>query len=614
MHPLTEIGQTCRRLARAARGAWFPLACWELAISLLWAAALGPLLLALSYQAIELSGDSVLGNVELARFLGSPIGVAALVLGASLSLGLIWMELAVLILWGSAAQRGAPMTSRQAAAAMLGAAPRLFGLAAAQTCALLLVALPLLVLGAGLYWVLLGGTDINFYLAERPPKFWFAAAAGAVLAVLFIVIAAGLFSRWALALPACMVDGHGWMAALAASSRLMRGRRWRLILLVAAWLAIKYLLLLGTLWVLDAANERLLSWLPGELPALIWVTLAALIVDAGIVQVVGALFAIGIALLLVDEYQQALARHEQSPGFGRGPAFQQATPVPGWRGWLMLGLLAVAGPAASLTYALAVAPELVERRPALVTAHRAGPKPAPENSLAALRLALAAGADFVELDVQPTADGQVVLAHDRDLRRVTGDPRVVTELRLDEIAALRLREGSAPGREPIPTLEQFLAACDGQIRLNVEMKDFGNAGGLALAVLDVLRRHDFTDRAVVSCFQLAPLRELKKAEPRLPVGKIVSASQGDLTRLPVDFLSVHQRLVRGGLVGRAHRRGMQVHVWTVNDRETVLRMLDHGCDNLITSRPEMVREIVDEYAQLGNVERMVLRVRRWLRE
>lgn len=98
------------------------------------------------------------------------------------------------------------------------------------------------------------------------------------------------------------------------------------------------------------------------------------------------------------------------------------------------------------------------------------------------------------------------------------------------------------------------------------------------------------------------------------MGVILTAGKGDLARLPVNFLSLNQRLVSTNLVRRAHRRGLQVHAWTVNDRDQALRLMDLGCDKLITSNPALMREIVDWYTQLGDVERMLMRLRRWMRE
>jgi glycerophosphoryl diester phosphodiesterase len=106
----------------------------------------------------------------------------------------------------------------------------------------------------------------------------------------------------------------------------------------------------------------------------------------------------------------------------------------------------------------------------------------------------------------------------------------------------------------------------------------------------------------------------RQTEPGLPVGAILSTATGDVTRLHVDFLSLNQRLITASLVRRAHRRDLKIHIWGVNDRETTLRMLDLGCDNLITREPALVRNVVDEYAKLSDVERMLLRLRRSMRE
>ena len=125
-------------------------------------------------------------------------------------------------------------------------------------------------------------------------------------------------------------------------------------------------------------------------------------------------------------------------------------------------------------------------------------------------------------------------------------------------------------------------ACAGHIRLNVELKDYSGGATLVPAVLEILHSHDFTGRTIISCLQLAPLEQSHRLDAELPVGMILSTSQGDITRLPVEFLSLHQRLVNTSLVRRAHRRGMEVHAWGVSDQETActarswLRQLDHG--------------------------------------
>ena len=395
----------------------------------------------------------------------------------------------------------------------------------------------------------------------------------------------------------------------------MRGRARRLLFLFVCWQLLKYVVALATIAGLDQFNQSLFAAFASRLPLLVWSTAALLLVDTIVLQLIGATFAIGTAGLIAREYE--LARSSEPGVWTALPSSRLAEETPTRPARLVRAVvvsIAILGPVASAFQAVMLASGFIDHRPARVTGHRAGSKAAPENSLAALRLSIEAGADYVEIDAQQTADGHVVLLHDRDLRRVTGDGRDLHTVNLADLDALRLRDGDQVSGERIPTLAQFIEACDGRIRLNVELKDFGHSPRLAAAVLDVLREHEFTRRAVVSCFQLPPLREIKAAEPELPIGMILSAVQGDVTRLPVNFLSLNHRLVRADLVRRAHERGMEVHVWTVNEREMALRLLDLGCDNLITSDPKLIREVVDWYAGLGDTERMLLRLRRWMRE
>jgi glycerophosphoryl diester phosphodiesterase len=596
----------------ALRGAWKPLVAYELLVSALAVLAFGPLLVALSYRLIEFTGEPILGNSELADFLLSPLGLVALLLGLSLMLGLLLIQYSGLIVMIHDALTGQATALRRTLGAVIAAAPRLLVLAAIQIAGALAIALPILGLGALAYWLLLSA-DINYYLAVRPPRFWVAAAVGAALAVALSATTSWFFLRFALAVPACVLERQPAWSALRFGLQISRRRVLRLLLVIVVWVLVEQILLIVSLAGLDGLNELLLSRLQGSLTLLLWSTAAVLLLDAVVLQVLGTGFAIGRALLITTEYEQA-SRSNVSPALAsRVPA----PPAPREFGgpWRIVAVAAVfIGPAASVLYAVAMARDMMEHRPVRITAHRAGSAHAPENSIAALRRALAAGTDDVEVDVQLTADGQVVLMHDRDLRRMTGDPRAVSEVTLADLQQLRLRDTSGNAEEPIPTLSEFLAACDDTVRLNIELKETGRAPGLPRAVVDVVRQHDMTDRAGVSCFHLPPLLAVRINEPPMPIGMILSAVQGDMTRLPVDFLSLHQRLVSAPLVRRAHERGMEVHVWSVNDRETALRQLDLGCDNLITSDPVEMRKLVDWYQKLGDVERMLMRLRRWMRD
>jgi len=614
MHDDPANDSPWRQSVLVFRRAWQPLLLAELLISLLGTFVLGPLLLACAYQWIGIDDEQAWTNGELVWFLLSARGALTLVMSVAIALGLVLLEYAVLILLADAALRKRDLALGQVTLATLAAAPRLFGLALLGTCVAIVVALPFLGFAALVYWVLLSGTDINFYLTERPPRFWIAVLLGMVTAVALVVALLWLLARWALAVPACIVERQSWWAALQSSQRRMRGRGRRLLALLVAWQLLNIIVLAVAILALDQLHGLLLASLQERLTTLVGTTVALLLLDTAVLQCLSALFAIGMAVLIAHEYLRASqsepdAQSNSAPsGRAVGSARRSA-----WQAGVAIVALLLLGPVASMAYAWNWAQQLVEHRPARVTAHRAGPKAAPENSLAALRLALEAGADVVEIDVQQSADGQVVLLHDRDLRRVTGDPRDLSQLTLAELQTLRLRLGSESTDERIPTLVEFLAACGDRMRLNVELKETSRYPHLATEVVRVLHEQGFSQRAAVSCFDLPPLLAARQADPGLPIGMILSAVKGDMTRLPVNFLSLNHRLVQADVVRRAHARAMEVHAWTVNDRGTALRLLDLGCDNLITSDPALMREVVDWYADLSDAERMVLRLRRWLR-
>jgi glycerophosphoryl diester phosphodiesterase len=605
-----------RQALPAVFRAWKPLLAYELLMSLLTTTVLAPLFLSCAYELIGISDDAVWANWDLARFLGSLQGILALVLGSSVMLGLLLLRYAGLILLADAALRGGVFSIGQIVIKTLVAAPRMLGLAALATMLAVLTALPLLGLAALSYRLLLSGADINYYLTERPPRFWIAVCCVAVLVITAAAAAIGIFARWAFAVPACVLEQMRWRSALQSSSRLMRGRTVRVLLVLGCWQLVQALALGAALAGLDQLNDRFLTGAETGLWTLLWSTATLLLIDAVVLQLLIAVFEIGTAVFIARDYEQAC---RSVPGRESRIPEEPLLLTPPTRlarfGWAAVCALAVFGPTSTMIHGLRLSHEFVEHRPAQVTAHRAGPKSAPENSLAALRLALDAKADFVEIDVQQTADGEVVLLHDRDLRRVTGDPRELHQVNLAELRDLRLRiTGGAATDERIPTLADFLAGCNKTIRLNVELKETSRNQQLAGAVVDLLREHQLANRAVVTCFDLPPLVEVRKLEPTLPVGMILTAVKGDLTRLPVNILSLNQRLISADVVRRAHERGLEVYAWTVNDRGSALRLLDLGCDNLITSDPVLMREVVDWYSSLGDTERMLLRLRRWLRE
>lgn len=225
-------------------------------------------------------------------------------------------------------------------------------------------------------------------------------------------------------------------------------------------------------------------------------------------------------------------------------------------------------------------------------AHRGGASEAPENTRPAFERAVELGYHYLETDVQVTADGVAVAFHDDDLTRTCARPGRISELPWSEVAAARV-----DGREPIPRLDELLAAWP-DVRWNIDCKTDRGVDPLA----DLLQRQHLLDRVCLSAFSDLRLLRLRR---RLGHGLCSGAGPAELTAirylgwtLPGPLAA--QVPVRRGrvtvvderFVARAHRRGIAVHVWTIDDPAEMARLLDLGVDGIMTDRPGVLRDVL----------------------
>jgi glycerophosphoryl diester phosphodiesterase len=235
-------------------------------------------------------------------------------------------------------------------------------------------------------------------------------------------------------------------------------------------------------------------------------------------------------------------------------------------------------------------------------AHRGGASEVPENTMPAFEHAVGLGYRYVETDVHLTADGELIAFHDDRLDRVTDSVGVIAELPWSQV-----RTALVDGREPIPRFEDLLDAWP-DLRINVDPKHDAAVEPLA----HVLLRTGAVDRVGVGAFsdkRLARLQELvggalcTSMGPR-QVARLVAASKhlpgGAGLTAPCVQIPTHQGplpLVTEALVATAHSRGVQVHVWTIDDRAEMARLLDLGVDGIMTDRPQVLKDLLIERGQ-----------------
>jgi glycerophosphoryl diester phosphodiesterase len=567
---------------------------------------IGPVLTWLMHRLVLLSGEPTISNYAIARFLPTPEGLGFVALLLFLVSATLFAEFAgqTWIADQAIARRPAPLPA--ALGAVLHRPLALVRLGARIGLRLLLLALPFLAVALFVWTDLLRSHDINYYLAERPPEWRRALLITGALGVAYALLALCQLGRWILAIPILLLERVSPQRALQESTRRARGRlrgivgpllMWWLLLGVFSGIAYGLLRRLGDL-ALNWAGLDLARVLP----------LVTLFVIAGLVGtfLLDAVLIAGHQFLVTRIYTEQLDPHTRQAQPHESATASDARHIT-WQFLVATGLL-LAGAA---TFMWWVAARGTSSATVAITAHRGNSTHAPENSLAAFRAAMAAHADFSELDVQRTRDGVVVVLHDGDLMRMAGDPRKISALTLQDLATIDIgrKFGPAFAGEHVPTLAAVIATVRGRMKLNVELKYNGPDPQLASAVLDVLRHEQFLDQVVITSLDAAALRQVRAIEPQVRIGQIVTVAIGDPARGETDFLSLNSARATVAVVRRAHAVGKEVHVWTVNKAEVMLRMIERGADNLITDDPELAVRVLQQRRALPATEEFALRLR-----
>jgi glycerophosphoryl diester phosphodiesterase len=292
-----------------------------------------------------------------------------------------------------------------------------------------------------------------------------------------------------------------------------------------------------------------------------------------------------------------MAHHRNSAGETAGPARRRTV----WAIVILTLIITTIG-------SFAILDRVDLDHPVAVTAHRGSSMHAPENTLSAIRQAIEDKADYAEIDVQETADGEIVLLHDTDLRRIAGVNKKIWQLTYAEIKPLDAGSWFAPEfkDEHIPTLAEALALSGDKIKLNIELKFNGHEKRLAESVVNIVRAHNFGSRCVITSLNYDGLKTVKIIDPALKTGFIIARSIGNMFRADTDILSLSSRLVNADVIAAARKRQKEVHVWTVNQTAAMNYFINLGVDNIITDYPAELVSIIDARASLNDVEKFLL--------
>ncbi|MBQ3583517.1 MAG: glycerophosphodiester phosphodiesterase [Lachnospiraceae bacterium] len=244
----------------------------------------------------------------------------------------------------------------------------------------------------------------------------------------------------------------------------------------------------------------------------------------------------------------------------------------------------------------------------MIAAHRGYSAEAPENTIPAFEAAIDNFSDYVELDVQETKDGTVIVLHDSNFKRVADVKQNVWNVDYEQIQYLDV--GCWFSEEyagvTVPTLEEVMEMAKGRLKLNIEIKLTGHEKNLEKSVVELIEKYEMEDECVVTSFQKKALKKVKEYNEDIKTGYILHVAYGDFSGVEyVDALSVNYSFATEALINDAHNVGKEVYVWTVNEADAINDMIQKGADMIITDDPVLAKETLTSYETNPYVVKLV---------
>ncbi len=568
---------------------------------------LAPLVSGLAGLFFAGSGRLVIANEEIAAFFLQPIGFFTLLVIAACSLTLIALEQACLMVLLFKEDTGIMNRVWSAVRHAFTRAVGILELALRIVFRILFYSTPFVILAGLIYYVLLAGHDINYYLTIRPPEFKFAIIGGLLIAVGLAITLIRYTVRVVFSLPILLFEAKKPSEALRESRLKSKQHGLPIAMSIGVWGV--------TVFTASGLSAAVFIWV-GRLsaPFLLGHT-------AFLVPVIGLLF-LGLTLcqflvsiastasfsaLVVHLYGmlnpcEARLNHRQTEDI----IYRHDRKIPVSGRVIIIGAVVSFFMAAITGWFLLSRADIEDRTE--VVAHRGASGSAPENTMAAIKQAIADGAHWVEIDVQRTADDRVVVVHDRDLMRIGKTPLVVSQTPYAQLARIDVGSWFDPSfsDQRIPTLEAVLEQCRDKIKVNIELKYYTWDPLLADRVMEIVENLHMEKKVVFMSLKPEAGDQVKLKRPHWQVGLLAASALTNLTRANADFLAVHSRMVTPGFIRRVHRKGKTLQVWTINDTVGMTNMFGMGVDALITDEPALAISLLAQRAGMDPVERMLV--------
>jgi glycerophosphoryl diester phosphodiesterase len=581
----------------------------HLAVGLVVFVLLAPLATALLYLAVSLSGSAALSDQDILFFFLSPVGfIALLMMGAVFSI-IVFLEHAALLTAAGMAAFGRDIKLAQVFGLLIGRAVFLFRLALLILLRILLILIPYVIAALLVYKLLLTDYDINYYLAEKPREWTLALGFGALILAALVLHLAWRFSGWINGLPLVLFSGIRPYRALQQSQAC--GRTFQRLALrgIAGWALVSLAVAALASWLYSGTGKVLIGLVDESLGTLLPALGLMALVGFVLSQAVAWFNASTLALINLDLF---LDSGLEAPG---GEATPTATrrqavahkPLRAARVTLLV-LLGAAVLEIGLVYYSVNSLDRGGRTE--IIAHRGASAAAPENTLAAIQLAIDSGADWVEIDVQETRDGEIVVIHDSDLKKVGGTGLAVARSTAAELRGVDIGSWFDPrfSDQRVPTLTEVLQLCKDRIGVIIELKYYGGEKRLEESTAERVEAAGMAEQVQYMSLNYRGIQRMRRIRPAAVTGLLSSVALGRLSRLELDFLALNARATSRRLVRHARLADKDILVWTVNDTVGISNMLSRGVDGIITDEPELAVAIRREHEELEPARRLLMQL------
>ncbi|MGE7634643.1 glycerophosphoryl diester phosphodiesterase membrane domain-containing protein [Bacillus paramycoides] len=580
-----SIPGVMRHSFQTVKFAFWNVLTFQLVYKLLAAIVFIPLFGIIFNKLLYFGGYANATNDELLAFLKTPYGILAIVILSILALFLIFTEFAVLIIISYFAHKRQKVKLRPILYKTVTYLPTLFTYCLPGFILYAVVLLPLL--NMGYETALIPQIQIpNFITGEL-----FKTTMGQVGYYTFFAVVAYLNLRWIFVLPIVVLEQKPFRMAARKSATLVKESFFKLLFFLVGFfisIGIVYVVFLGIyllcLWgVYEFTNPKGTFALLAESTMSVFLTSTLYLFSF----IVTPFYIMAITRLYLQKVPVEDVLLEEGLDYSKTKAdkcfFQKHR-------WKFIGVYIVGIITAGMVVAFIVTFISNSYKEPIIMAHRGYISKGVENTKEAVQGAIDAKADYAEIDVLQTKDGELAVIHDLKLKRLANANVHVSDLTMDELRQLTLSQDGFSGQ--ISTLEEIIKLAKDKIKLNIEVKLHGGEKDFVNKVLKTIKDNDFEKQCVIQTLHYPLIKEFKRANPDIKVGYILYASRANLKNVKADFYVAEEYMLNKKLVKEARKLNKPIYVWTVNDMESLKAYYKLNVDGIITDYPEDARETI----------------------